>query len=290
MSWFSRTKLFAICLGLAALAACQPLPRPFAPPPHDRNSALLEQSDHGGIVVLAVAGIPDALSHTIAASMAKALRKLEIPAATGGGNSRSRFLQGWATTERIAGGRIRITLDWDLFDRGGRVIGSQPVRREVAAWRWEGGDRALLDELATAAAGVIASLVQEPAEAGAAATERPALHVGAVGGAPGDGGRALRTAMRRALRGAGYRISDAPKAGGMIVTGQVNLTAANRNREMVEIVWQVRSADGGALGKLTQRNAVQKGSLDGSWGRIAQVIADNAVGGLGDLLRRLPAR
>lgn len=268
------------------LTACQPPPRPFSPPPEDRHSKLLEQSDHGGVVVLAVTGVPDTLSHGLAATMAKALRNSDVPAATSGGNSRSRFLQGWASARRTAGGRVEIELVWDLFDGSGRMIGSRPVRRDVPAYRWEGGDRSLMSELADDAAGAIVAMIRQPTAESAAAAAGPALHVGAVTGAPGDGGTALRKAMRRALRNAGFRLSDSAESGGLVIAGRVTLTPASANRQMVEIVWAVRRAGGPALGSLNQKNTVRAGSLDSSWGDIARIIANSAVGGLGDLLSR----
>ena len=273
-------------LSTLLLTACQPPPRPFSPPPEDRHGELLEQSDHGGVVVLAVAGVPDTLSQSLAAAMAKALRDSDVPAATSGGNSRSRFLQGWASARRTAGGRVGIELVWDLFDGNGRIIGSRPVRRDVPAYRWEGGDRSLMSELADDAADAITAMIRQPTAESAAAATDPALHVGAVTGATGDGGTALRKAMRRALRNAGFRLSDSAESGGLVIAGRVDVTPAGANRQTVEIVWSVRRAGGTALGKLTQKNTVGAGALDGSWGDIARIIANSAVGGLGDLLNR----
>ncbi len=283
---FAQRKIVCVALAAAFFAACQPVPRPFAPAPDARHSATLEQSDHGGIVVLAVAGVAEPIAQGMAAGMAKALRDRNVPAATGGGNRRSRFLQGWVTTQPASRGRVRIDLVWDLFDADGRVIGSKPVRREVVGYRWEGGDRMLLDELATVAAQAIAALVQEPAAAGAASVPRPPLHVAAVTGAPGDGGVALRRAMTRALGGAGFRLSDAPVSGALVIAGRVALSPPREGRQTAEIIWAVRRAEGTELGRLTQKNAVPAGSLDGAWGPTARAIADAAVGGVRDLLDR----
>ncbi len=270
----------------AFFAACQPVPRPFAPAPDGRRGAALEQSDHGGIVVLAVAGVAEPIAQGMAAGMARALRDRNVPAATGGGNRRSRFLQGWVTTQPASPRRVRIDLVWDLFDADGGLIGSKPVQREVVRHRWEGGDRALLDELAAAAVKAIAALVQEPAAAGAAAAPGPPLHVAAVTGAPGDGGIALRRAMTRALGGAGFRLSDAPVAGALVIAGRVAVSAPREGRQTAEITWAVRRTDGTELGTLSQINAVPAGSLDGAWGPTARAVADAAVGGVRDLLDR----
>ena len=248
---------------------------------------LLEQSDHGGIVVLAISGVSDPLAYGMAARMAKALRDLNVPAATGGGNRRSRFLQGWASEQPGGGGRVRVEVVWDLFDADGAVIGSHTVRRETVRYRWVGGDRGLLDELATAAAPPIVALLQGPPIADQAAALYLPLHVAAVAGAPGDGKVTLRRAMRSALSRVGFRLAEAPTPGGLVIAGRVRLAPPHGGRQEVEINWSVRRPDGAELGKLTQRNTVPAGSLDGPWGGTANDIADSAVDGVRDLLSRL---
>ncbi len=281
-----RAKFLCAVLAGTLLAACQPLPRPFAPSLEATKVKLFDLSDHSGIVVLAVAGVDEPRSRNLAAEMAKALRAQNVPAATTGSNSRSRFLQGWVTTRAGPDERVRIELVWDLFEANGDVIGSQPVQRDVGRNLWESGDGKLFDELTAPAAKAIAALVQAPAATGAAPVRGPPLHVGAVAGATGDGGIALRQAMARALGGAGFRLTDAPAPDGLVVTGQVALSPPRKGRQMVEIVWQVRRTDGADIGKLTQSNAVPAGSLEGIWGGTARAIADAAVGGVRDLLSR----
>lgn len=285
---FSAATGLAGLAGLAGLvlAACQPLPRPFAPA-GARHGDALELSDHGGIVVLAVSGIPETVGQAMAAGMVKALQDQNVPAATGGGNRKSHFLQGWSDIRRLRGGRVRIDVVWDLFDPAGAVIGSQPVRREVAGYRWDGGDRTLLLELATAAARPIAALVQDGEPGQRPALPRPLLHVAAVSGAPGGGGAELRRAMARALADAGFRLSDTPAPDGLVIEGRVALAPPGKGRQSVEIVWAVRRADGVELGRLAQHNTVPAGSLDGAWGRTAAAIANSAVGGVQNLLRQV---
>ena len=53
------------------------------------------------------------------------------------------------------------------------------------------------------------------------------------------------------------------------------------------MVWTVRHKDGDELGKLEQNNTVPAGSLDGAWGSTARIVADNAAGGMTELLSRV---
>lgn len=290
MSFFngrSQGTVLAGALLAAAVAACQPLPRPFSPAGGDRHGALLEQSDHGGIVVLAISGVSDPVAFAMAARMSKALRDLNVPAATGGGNRKSRFLQGWASEQPGDAGRVSVEVVWDLFDANGAVIGSHTVRRETVPYRWVGGDRGLLDELATAAAPRIVALLQGPPIADKATALHVPLHVAAVTGAPGDGKVTLRRAMRSALGRVGFRLAEAPAPGGLVIAGRVRLAPPHAGRQEVEINWSVQRPDGAELGKLVQRNTVPAGSLDGPWGGTANAIADSVVDGVRDLLSRL---
>ncbi len=96
----------ALLLTAAALAACQPLPRPFAPGAKEHNTALLKLPDGAGVLVLAVTGVPDAISVALSRAMAKELRDANVPAATSGGVLRTQVLQGWVDSRPTGGGNV----------------------------------------------------------------------------------------------------------------------------------------------------------------------------------------
>src|SRR5882757_8616037 len=88
-------------VALLLLAACQPLPHPFAhdtPPP---NSPILTPPDSAGIMVEPVAGAPEPTAHDLAAAMAKALRDDDVPASTNASNRGSYRLAGSAVTKEL---------------------------------------------------------------------------------------------------------------------------------------------------------------------------------------------
>ena len=273
----------ALLLTAAAFAACQPLPRPFAPGEEARNTALLEVPDSAGVLVLAVTGVPDAISVALSRAMAKSLRDANVPAATSGGSLRTQILQGWGESRPTGGGDVKVEIVWDLFDGKGTLTGSRPMSWQVAKFRWDGGDRLLLARLARESAPGIAALVRR---APPAATTGLLLHIGAIAGAPGDGAQALKASLATALRRLQYRVAAAPDPAALVVAGTVSVAAADGGQQAVEIVWKVHRADGSELGTLTQNNTVPAGSLERRWGGLADAVADAVAGGVADLLNR----
>src|SRR5216684_4356184 len=95
-------------LALAALvAACQPLPHPFA---DDRPpAALLKVRDVAGVSIAPIEGEPAAVATTLGAAVASALLKRDIPASDKTTSLGSYQLYG-RVVEAAAGGRTRIAI------------------------------------------------------------------------------------------------------------------------------------------------------------------------------------
>jgi hypothetical protein len=267
----------------AVLAGCQPLPQPFAPGEEQRNNALLEIPDSAGVLVLPVTGVGDTIAVTLSRSVAKALRAADVPAATSGGSTRTHVLQGWLESRPAGGGNIKIDIIWDLFDGEGTLTGSRPMSWQVAGFKWHGGDRFMLDRLARESAPEIAMLMRRAPPAKSAGR---LLRIGAIAGAPGDGGTALKISLATALRRLQFTIADTSNSTALAVTGTFRAAPPQAGEQVVEIVWKVTRADGSEVGTLTQSNMVPAGSLDGRWGGLSDAIADAVAGGIGELLDR----
>ncbi len=283
---FYDLRKFLVSAAALLLAACQPVPQPFAPTVADRGSPLLLLPDRAGVVVLEIDGVPADAAGRFPAAMIEALLERNIPAWATSGNRASYFLQGDAKTEPLGDGWIRIMMDWDLVDPKGARIGTHRVSRK-ARWRdWRIGSKDLIAGLATEAALGIAPFMQEAApETPAALTKRIPLYVTPVVGAPGDGGNSLRLAMMAALRRAKLQLVQRKHGKTMEISGRVRIAPARNRRQDIEIIWSVRGPDGSEIGHLKQRNAVPAGSLDKSWDELAFIVADAAVGGVIDLLK-----
>jgi hypothetical protein len=274
---------------LAALAACQPVPQPFAHDGPSRNPVIVPSSDTGGVTVLSVSGAPTATADTLLVAMADSLADHDIPAATGSGNRLSRFVQASASVAPSGHGQLRVELVWDLFDRGGTLLGSEKVSRTVETAVWERPNRRALRSLTDGAAGKIAALILDPSGKGAADRSAPPLHVWPVDGMEAGDGAALREAMETALRRRDFTVFSNLDGAGLVIAGHFTAGPAAADRRPVEITWAVLDAAGQELGKLTQRNAVPVSALESGWKTLAAVIAENAAGGVSDLVRNLPA-
>jgi hypothetical protein len=108
--------------------------------------------------------------------------------------------------------------------------------------------------------------------------------VPAVTGAPGDGATSLTAAIQRELQAKGITLTDRPTSATYRVEGAVLLGAAHDGKQAIQIEWVVRSPNGKKLGTVSQKNDIPEGSLDGSWGGVADQAAGAAVKGILKLL------
>ena len=108
--------------------------------------------------------------------------------------------------------------------------------------------------------------------------------VPAVKGAPGDGGTSLTAAIQRELQTKGIALADRPTPVSYRVEGAVTLGAGREGKQPIQIEWVVKDPQGKKLGTVSQKNDIPEGSLDGSWGRVADQAAGAAVQGILKLL------
>ena len=108
--------------------------------------------------------------------------------------------------------------------------------------------------------------------------------VPSVKGAPGDGSTSLTTAIQRELKTKGVALADRPSPAAYRVEGAVTLGSSREGKQPIQIEWVVRDPNGKKLGTVSQKNDIPEGSLDGSWGRVADQAASAAVQGILKLL------
>lgn len=114
----------------------------------------------------------------------------------------------------------------------------------------------------------------------------PIAVVPPVTGAPGDGQSSLTSAMRKHLEQAGVKLveSDDPQA--YTVRGSVQLGSADGGQQPITIRWLVVDPTGKTMEKaVVQRNNVPEGSLDGSWGQVADLAAGEAARSVAKLIK-----
>ncbi len=267
--------------------ACQPLPHPFAG--DVPQAAMLSPRDSAGIYVAPVAGAPTPVAGDLAEAMAAALRDADIPASTRGRNKGSFELRGAASEQPLPGGRVTISVDWELRAADGRSLGHAPSAAEQSAAGWPASDT-VAPEIAAVATPAIRKLVQDDTPIAAAEAD-PAMSLRAVTGAPGDGGRALTRAMENALRRARVVLAapgaDAPS---FVLAGTVTMSPMDAGRQRVQVSWALLRGDGSEIGQVSQENAVPAGSLDGAWGDVAYAVATAAAPGVIALIERAKAQ
>ncbi|MDX2317695.1 MAG: hypothetical protein QNK17_04740 [Hyphomicrobiaceae bacterium] len=204
----------------------------------------------------------------------------------------------------------KISYIWDVTDAKGtrvtRVSGEEMVAKGSPSKPWSGVDSTVTRTIAAKTTSQLAAKlpggrsgstasVAAAAPAAAAATTasapaRPAkagpakVLVAPVNGAPGDGRRSLTTALKKRLYKGGIKLANGATGRIYTVKGTVKLTSASGGKESIRISWQVFDPNGKALGTVTQKNNIPKGSLNGPWGAIADAAAGAAADGIIKLL------
>jgi hypothetical protein len=108
-----------------------------------------------------------------------------------------------------------------------------------------------------------------------------------VSGAPGDGSTSLSEAMRKHLGQQGVKLSQNATPNTYKVQGQVEMGAPTDGEQPITIRWTVLDPSGRALDNaVVQRNKVPAGSLDGTWGPVADAAAGEAAKAVSKLLSK----
>lgn len=296
MSWRSdrraprrrRAPLLALLAPLA-LAACGDLPQPF----RGRPGALGAQLAAPPALRIAVPSPTAALlaadsADLLAEALAEALRAAEIPAA-----ATEPLPLDWRlrVEARHEGGARAVVPRFALTDADGAELGAV-TGAPVPLRAWAEGDAEALRAAARAAAPGIAEIVvrveaaRKATDPAALAAGPPRLRLMPVRGAPGDGNTALTARMREFLASRGFLVQDGADRAEFGVEGVVAMApGASPAAQRVEVQWIVTRRDGQELGRVLQLNEVPRGSLDGLWGDVAYVVAQEASGGVRDVIR-----
>jgi hypothetical protein len=232
------------------------------------------------------AGLSGTRAASYADALAEALAAAEIPAVAG-----EPWPLDWRLIVRAEPDGALTALRYELRDADGRVLGERGGARIPAA-RWVVAEEAMLASVARADAPQIALLVAR-ADAAARALDPESViaptgparvRIVPVRGAPGDGNAALTARIADFLAQAGYVPQDIAGGAGFAVQGVVAMAPGQGGLQRVEIVWTVTRADGFELGRVVQLNEVPAGALNGLWGDVAYVVAQEASGGVRDVL------
>jgi len=286
----ARAALRAAAPALAAatlfgLAGCGDLPRPFEGNPGATAMRLAQPPPSRLVVPPPGDGLlSDEGERVWARAVADALVNEEVPALVLSGKSRDWRL---IMTAQMHGDRVIPT--YTVQNPKGLVQGSTQGPA-VAASDWANADPAMLHQAATAVAPNIADLLTS-IEAARRQSDpnslmnRPArVWFAGVNGAPGDGDVSLARQMRKDLSGQGEVVQDTGDGADFKVVGQVKTGSGAGKTERIEIQWIVTDARGHEAGRVAQLNDIPPGTLDNYWGDVAVVVAQQAAGGIKEVI------
>jgi hypothetical protein len=267
------------------LAACQPLPHPFADdlPP----AALVAVPDNATISIGTFQGSPEATAAKLPAALAHALLARGIPASDQTTSRTSLQLDGRIGEQPAAAGTSVVTAAWTLREPSGALLLDRSDRAAAATADWAAGRDAAVAKLASASAGWLVGRLVGKAPKEVPVSGRARVAVRKVSGAPGDGNTALAASLTALLQHQDVELVDHVKGRPDVEIGcDVRVAPAPGGKQHVTIVWRVARAAGGEVGQVAQENDVPPGRLNGAWGDIAYSVAMAAQGGIMQLVNR----
>jgi hypothetical protein len=278
-------------LAPALLAACGQLPQPFLGNPGATARILAQPpTPRLAVPVPPQALLPDQAAETFAKALANALQNQEVPAVEGPDQPGDWRLE---VTAGLHGATVAPT--YTVIDPKGRDQGKSEGK-PLASADWAAAAPATLSRAATEAAPGIADLLSGIQAAMQHADpnslyNRPArVQVAEVTGAPGDGNLALTRQMRTMLSQFGPVVQETATGADFIVRGMVKVVPIAGGQERVEIQWSVAKPGGDERGRVVQLNEIPAGSLNGYWGDVASAVAQEAAGGVRDVILRQSGR
>lgn len=276
----------AAALGLLLLlAGCGDLPMPFAGKP-GATARILLQPPPPRLAVPApgTALLPDAANRPYADAVTAALVAREVPAVAGPAHPGDWRL---GLSAELRGSEV--TPRFTVTDPQGRLAGHTDGP-PVAAAAWSAATPDVLRQEAAASAPAITDLLtsidaaRRRSDPNSLYNRPPRVFVAPVTGAPGDGNRSLALELRRLLPRQGEVLQPSPQGADYAVSGTVRTSPRPDGQTRVEIQWAITDAAGHDLGKVVQLNDVPKGTLDGLWGDVALVVAQQAAAGVKDVI------
>ncbi len=279
---------------LLTLSACGDLPQPFKGRPGLLASRLAQPPPSRlSIPVPAESLLPDAAATAWAGAVADALVAEEIPASP----SPSRRRGDWALLMSAEVRGAQVVPTYTVQNPKGEAQGASEGGG-VPTSAWASGDPAVLKAAAAQAAPGIAALLNR-IEAARQLSDpnslmnRPArVYFSGVTGAPGDGNTSLRVQMRTKMASLGLVVQDTVKGADFTLRGEVRTAKGAGDTTRIEVQWYVNNADAAAAerGRIVQLNEVPLGMLDRYWGDVAVAVANDAAGGVRDVILNAGAR
>ncbi len=269
---------------LCLLAGCGGLPQPFFGDP-GREGALLSAPPPARLAVLQPAQslLTDAAGAAWAKAMAKALADMSLPASYGPATKGD-----WRLVLSASLSGQAVVPTYEVLDPTGTSQG-KAQGAPVSAIAWSNDGEPTLQAAAAQAAPAVDALLTRIQAARLHADpnslqNRPArVYVAGVSGAPGDGNRSLDAQIKQKLGNYGITVQDTASGADYRVRCEVHTSPGSGGQLKIELQWIVDDSRG-ERGRVVQLNEVPGGSLSRYWGDVAVVAAEQAAGGIKDVL------
>ncbi len=276
--------LSGLCL-LLLLASCGDLPRPFAGKPGALAMHLATPPVARLVVIMPGRGSinPDA-AKIWADDVAQALVAGEMPAEVGNPGAID-----WSVGLGISKAGDLIVPLYELHDGTGKLRGTVDGT-PIPGALWNQGDKDLLRQSAQQAAPKIGDLLTNIEAVRMQADPGSLLHRAARvvllpgQGASGDGNQSLTAQMAIYLKTHGIIVIADPDQADYKLQVDVAINTASPTEQQVQVIWIVTDARGHEAGRIAQLNDVPVHSLDGHWGEVATMVAEQAAGGVAEVI------
>ncbi len=274
--------------GLLVLASCGDLPQPFAENPGgDAPRLSVPPPSRLDVPVPLGALLAGREARIWTDALTVSLLQKEVPAVAQPVRRGDWHLE---VTARQQGGEVLPT--YRIVGPNGRVQASEDGT-PVPAGSWIGADPALLHANAALAAAQVDAMLsgiqakEAEADPNSLLNRITRIWFTGVSGAPGNGDVELGREMATLLPDEHDTLQTDARHADYTVSGQVSVSAPAPkagNVQHVEITWTVRNARGHEAGKATQLHDVPAHSLDGFWGDVAVAAAQEAAGGIHEVI------
>lgn len=268
-----------------ALAACGNFPQPMMGHP-GQMGAILSHPPPPRLVIppSTHALLDDKSAAAFSADLADALAAQTVPAM-----AQKPQRGDWALGIKAQLTGDQVTPTYTVYDPRGHVQG-RDSGLPVSAEAWGNGDAATLTAEANDAAPKIANMLSnidaslKESDPNSLYNRPPQLDFTQVTGAPGDGNTSLAREMTKDIGALGVVMVNSKADADYIMHGRVKLVPVDANTQRIEIYWIVDTPDGKEVGRVAQLHDIAKGSLDSFWGDVAVVAAQQAAGGVKEVL------
>jgi hypothetical protein len=285
-------RLSALLLTAAlALSACGDLPQPFAGHPGALAMQLSRPPPPRLLVPPPSAGLlpqPDAAAW--AQAVTAALVNEEIPAYATAAHAGDWQLRLSATLQGA-----QVIPNYALIDPKGADKGDVSGA-PIAASAWAQAAPATLQASAAQAAPQVLALLRavdatlKQSDPNSLYNRPARIFFSGVTGAPGDGNASLARDMRMKIPQTGDQLVDRAASADFLLRGTVRLTDEPGGQQQVEIHWLVSDPAGHLAGDVAQGHDIAAGTLDHYWGDVASVVADEAAGGVHEVITNFSGR